>query len=149
MAVMFRGTYLNSIDDKGRCMIPAKLRQELGDECVITIGPDKDIRLYPEEEHDRFMREHILNRPMEDKSARILHNFYANNSYNCTLDKQGRVNLPAQFIEYAGIRKDTVTAGNADYVAIWSREKYDDEMNPLKVDTSALFTEMLKYVNKE
>jgi MraZ protein len=146
---MFLGTYLNSIDNKGRCMIPAKLRHGLGEECIVILGPDKNIRVYAEDDYKRFLDEHILNRPMEDKSARMLQEFYTANAHNCTIDKQGRVNLPGHFIEYAEIRKDTVTVGNADHISIWSREKYDVEMSPLTVDAAALFADMLKYVNKE
>ncbi|MDR2163518.1 MAG: division/cell wall cluster transcriptional repressor MraZ [Clostridiales Family XIII bacterium] len=144
---MFFGTYLNSIDDKGRCMIPAKLRYGLGDDCILTLGPDKNIRVYTEDEHDRFLREHILNRPMEDKNARLLQDFYTSNAQRCSIDKQGRINLPSIFIDYAGILKDTVTVGNADHISIWSRERYDAERNPLTVDVGALFAEMLKYAD--
>ncbi|MDR1293023.1 MAG: division/cell wall cluster transcriptional repressor MraZ [Clostridiales Family XIII bacterium] len=143
---MFFGTFPNSIDDKGRCMIPAKLRHGLGDECMVTLGPDKNILIYTEDDYTRFLNEHILNRPMEDRSARVLQDFYTSNTHSCTIDKQGRVNLPQYFIEYAGISKDTVTVGNADHISIWSKEKYDAERNPLTVDAGALFDDMLKYV---
>ncbi|MDR3224895.1 MAG: division/cell wall cluster transcriptional repressor MraZ [Clostridiales Family XIII bacterium] len=144
---MFLGTYHNSIDNKGRSMIPAKLRHGFGDECIVILGPDKNIRVYQEEEYNRFLKEHILNRPMEDKNARVLQDFYTANAHSCPIDRQGRVNLPQHFIEYAGIQKDTVTVGNADYISIWSKEKYEAERSPQVVDTDALFSEMLKYVN--
>jgi MraZ protein len=129
-------------------MIPAKLRHGLGDECTVALGPDKNILVYTEEEYRRFLNEHILNRPFEDRSARKLRDFYTQNVSACQIDKQGRINLPQTFIEYAGITKETVTVGNADHIAIWSKEKYDEEMNPLTVDTDALFEEMLKYVDR-
>jgi MraZ protein len=145
---MFFGTFPNSIDDKGRCMIPAKLRHGLGEECMIVLGPDKNLLVYTEDGYDRFLNEHILNRPMEDRNARALLDFYTSNAHSCPLDRQGRVNLPQYFIEYAGIRKDTVTVGNADHISIWSKERYDEERNPMTVDADALFAEMLKYVDK-
>jgi MraZ protein len=145
---MFFGTYPNSIDDKGRCMIPARLRHELGDECMMVLGPDNNILIYTDDEYKRFLNEHILNRPMEDRSARMLQDFYTSNAHSCPIDKQGRVNLPRTFIEYAGITKETVTVGNADHISIWSKEKYDAERNPMTVNADALFAEMLKYAAK-
>jgi MraZ protein len=129
-------------------MIPAKLRHGLGDECMVALGPDKNILVYTEDAYLRFLNEHILNRPMEDRNARVLQDFYTSNAHSCPIDKQGRVNLPQHFIEYAEIRKDTVTVGNADHISVWSREKYDAERNPMSVDAAALFDEMLKYVDK-
>jgi MraZ protein len=146
--MMFFGTFQNSIDGKGRCMIPAKLRNGLGDDCIVVLGPDRNILVYTADEYKRFLDEHILNRPMEDRNARILQDFYTSNAQSCPIDKQGRVNLPQLFIEYAGIDKDTVTVGNADHISIWSREKYDAERNPMTVDVDALFAEMLKYADK-
>jgi MraZ protein len=144
---MFLGTYHNSIDNKGRCMIPAKLRYGLGDECIVMPGPDKNIRIYKEEEFDRFLKDQILNKPVGDRKARKLHDLYTGNAHSCAIDKQGRVNLPQHFIDYAGIQKDTVTTGNADHISIWSKEKYEAEMSLQVVDIDALFEEMLKYPN--
>jgi MraZ protein len=145
---MFFGTYYNSIDDKGRCMIPAKLRGELGDECKVTLGRNENIYIFTEEGYDRFLAEHILNRPLEDENAQILKEFFTNNAEKCAVDKQGRVNLPQHFLEYAGIEKETVTVGSGDHIAIWSKESYDVERNPKKIDVNALFGAMLKYVDK-
>jgi MraZ protein len=128
-------------------MIPSKLRQGLGDECIAALGPDSEVRVYREEDYMKFLNEHVLNRPMEDKNARKLRAFYTANAHTCAIDKQGRINLPQSLIENAGIQKDTVTAGNADHIGIWSKERYDAEMNPQVIDAGALFESMLKYAN--
>jgi MraZ protein len=144
---VFFGTYRNSIDDKGRCMIPAKLRRELGDECMVTLGLKKTIYIYTKESYTKFLKEHVDNRPLEDEDALALQDFFTNNAVDCALDRQGRVNIPASFLEYAGIEKDTVTAGSGDHITIWSRERYDVERSPAAMDVDALLGKMLKYVN--
>jgi MraZ protein len=141
---MFFGTYHNSIDGKGRCMIPAKLRGELGDECFVVPGMDRNILIYKADDYKRFLDEHVLNRPLEDPSARRLRDLYTQNM-PVTIDRAGRVNLPQNLIDYAGIEKETVTTGNADHITIWSREIFDRERNPLNTDIGALFEDMLKY----
>jgi MraZ protein len=126
-------------------MLPAKLRDGFGSECMVVLGPDRNIRIYETEEYYRFMNEHVLNRPMEDPEARALQEFYTSNARECAIDKQGRINLPQYFIDYAEIKKETVTVGNATYISIWSKERYDAERNPMTVDAGALFEKMLKY----
>jgi MraZ protein len=129
-------------------MLPAKLRDGFDGECMVVLGPDRNIRLYGKDEYLRFLREHVLNRPMEDPDARELHEFYTTNARECAIDKQGRVNLPPKYINYADIKKETVTVGNATYVSIWSKERYDASRNPITTDVSALFKKMLKYDNE-
>ncbi|MDR1028767.1 MAG: division/cell wall cluster transcriptional repressor MraZ [Clostridiales Family XIII bacterium] len=144
---MFFGTFQNSIDDKGRCMIPSKFRNELGETCMLVMGADKCLYIYTVEAYKRFLDEHLLNRPFEDKSARKLKRFYAANSRDCDIDKQGRINLPQKFINFAGIVKETVTLGNIEHVEIWSKERYESEMDSESIDPDALFADMLKYVD--
>jgi MraZ protein len=83
---------------------------------------------------------------MEDRNARKLKTLYSANSQVCTLDKQGRVNLMKSLIDHAGIQKETVTIGAIDHIAIWSKERYDAEVNPLTTDVSDLFDSMQKYI---
>jgi MraZ protein len=129
-------------------MIPAKLRSELGDDCKVTLGRNENIYIFSEEGYDRFLEEHVLNRPFEDENAQILKEFFTSNAEKCAVDKQGRVTLPRNFLEYADIEKETVTVGNGEYIAVWSKAKYDAKRNPKAIDVNALFGAMLKYVDK-
>ena len=47
---MFSGTYQNSLDSKGRVVIPAKFRDELGEGFVITKGLDSCLFVFPASE---------------------------------------------------------------------------------------------------
>ena len=44
---MFMGEYQHTIDTKGRLIVPAKFREELGDVFVITKGLDNCLFVYP------------------------------------------------------------------------------------------------------
>jgi MraZ protein len=114
---------------------------------MLVMGADKCLYIYTVEAYKRFLDEHLLNRPFEDKSARKLKRFYAANSRDCDIDKQGRINLPQKFINFAGIVKETVTLGNIEHVEIWSKERYESEMDSESIDPDALFADMLKYVD--
>lgn len=46
---MFMGEYNHTIDTKGRMIIPAKIREQLGDLCIVTKGLDNCLAIYTEE----------------------------------------------------------------------------------------------------
>ena len=66
---MFVGNYTNSIDAKGRCMVPVKFRHELGDRCMLVKGFDDCLYLFSIEGWEKYTEEHIENRPDEDEAA--------------------------------------------------------------------------------
>ena len=46
---MFMGEYNHTIDTKGRMIIPAKIREQLGEVCIVTKGLDNCLAIYTEE----------------------------------------------------------------------------------------------------
>ncbi|MDR0357729.1 MAG: division/cell wall cluster transcriptional repressor MraZ [Clostridiales Family XIII bacterium] len=125
---MFRGNYPNSIDIKGRCVVPAKFRHELGDRCVLAKGLDECLYLYTDEEWQKFMNTYLANFSDEDETAHDLKFFFYANSAECDIDRQGRIKLPQDYIDYADIRKEMVNVGFVNKIEIWSKERYDDKM---------------------
>ena len=108
---MFRGKVQNSIDGKNRVIIPAKYRDALGKECIVTKGLDDCLEVYPmqawAEEEARY-----ATLPRTDVEARALLRYRSGNAENCELDKQGRMVIPQFLREEAGIEKDLVTIGD-------------------------------------
>lgn len=124
LPLMFRGKVQNSIDVKNRVIIPAKYRDALGKECIVTKGLDDCLEVYPmqawAEEEARY-----ATLPRTDVEARALLRYRSGNAENCELDKQGRVVIPQFLREEAGIEKDLVTIGVLDHLEIWAKEVYD------------------------
>ena len=52
---MFMGTYEHGLDAKGRVIIPAKLREDLGESFVVTLGLDGCLFAYPMNEWEGFI----------------------------------------------------------------------------------------------
>lgn len=123
---MFMSKYFNSIDAKNRMIVPSKYRDELGYRCVVTKGIDKCLYVYPMDEWERFMKK-LSALPSADPNARaFIRHFYAN-AVECEMDRQGRMTLPQELREYAGIDKELVTVGILDKLEVWGREVWDDE----------------------
>ena len=107
---MFMGEYNHSVDAKGRLIVPSKFREQLGNEFVVTKGLDGCLFVYSQEEWKRI-EESLREKPLTSKDARKFMRFFFAGAANCEVDKQGRILLPANLREYAGIDKEVVSVG--------------------------------------
>jgi MraZ protein len=145
---LFVGKFQNSIDAKGRCIIPAKFRRDLGDSCVIFKAFDYSINLFPTESWEVFVEEHVESRPDEDIEAEEFKFLVYSNASECEIDAQGRINIPKEFQEHAGITKELITMGHRSRVQIWSKEKYDERIANLGDKGRELYSKMGRYIDK-
>lgn len=121
---MFKGEYNHSIDAKGRLIIPAKFREELGENFVLTRGLDGCLSIYSRETWNAFEQK-LATLPLTSKDARTFTRFFVTGAADCELDKQGRILVPATLRDYAGLEKDVILAGNLDRIEVWSKERYE------------------------
>lgn len=132
---MFMGEYNHTIDQKGRIIVPAKLREDLEDEFVITLGLDGCLFAYPKSEWEEFILK-LRNLP-GTKEARQLQRYFMAGAASCEMDKQGRILIPMKLRENAGLEKDVVFIGVLNKVEIWSKERWDNNNHYENVDDIA------------
>ena len=72
---MLLGEFNHSIDEKGRLIIPAKLRDDLGDSFVICNGLEGCLFVYSQEEWNKFVAE-LETLPRMSKDARIFKRYF-------------------------------------------------------------------------
>ena len=116
---MFMGEYNHTIDAKGRLIVPAKFREILGDNFIVTKGLDGCLFVYPNDEWTRF-EEKLKSLPLTNKNARQFTRFFLAGAAACEVDKQGRILLPQVLREFASLEKDVVLVGVASRIEIWS-----------------------------
>ena len=121
--MMFMGEYNHTIDTKGRLIIPAKFREQLGNEFVVTKGLDGCLFVFPMNEWELFEQK-LRTLPLTQKSARKFTRFFVAGATECELDKQGRILLPQTLREFAQLEKDVVLSGNLNRVEIWSKANW-------------------------
>ncbi len=127
---MFFGEYEHTIDAKGRLIIPARLREELGDVFMITKGLDQCLSVYPLEQWVAFEAK-LQALPMSQPDARAFARFFFSGAAEAELDRQGRVMIPPNLREHARLAKDVVIAGAGNRLEIWdkaTREQYLSDM---------------------
>ncbi len=130
---MYIGEYNHSTDSKGRVIMPAKFREELGEKFYITKGMDSCLFIYDEDEWmnlDAKMR----NLRLTSKKAREFSRMFYAPARELTLDKQGRILIPQNLRSYAQISKDVVIIGVSTRIEIWDQKVWDqyisrEEMN--------------------
>ena len=122
---MFMGEYNHTIDAKGRLIVPSKFREQLGNEFVVTKGLDGCLFVYSNEEW-KHIEEKFREIPLTTKDARKFSRFFFAGAASCEVDKQGRILLPANLREYAGIEKEVVSVGVLSRVEIWSKDRWQD-----------------------
>ncbi len=123
------GEYQHSLDEKGRLIIPAKLRETLGDQFVVTKGLDNCLFVYPKEEWAN-VESKLRTLPMTNANARAFARFMFSGATEVEVDKQGRVNLPQSLREHGKLDRDVLIIGVNTRVEIWSVlewKKYQDE----------------------
>jgi len=120
------GEFNHNVDDKGRLMLPAKFREELGTgEYVLTRGLDNCLFLFPISEWKEF-EEKIKKLSLTKKDARAFVRFLFSGATNDIIDKQGRIKLNDNLKQYAGIEKEVVVTGAFNRVEIWSKSNWED-----------------------
>ncbi|NMB19878.1 MAG: division/cell wall cluster transcriptional repressor MraZ [Firmicutes bacterium] len=125
---MFMGEYQHGLDAKGRLIIPAKFRQELGAGAVLTRGLDNCLFLFPQEEWG-ILEAKLKTLPLTKHDARQFVRFLFSGATECEMDKQGRIILPQNLRDFAAIDKDVVVIGVSSRVEIWSKERWEDYVN--------------------
>lgn len=121
------GEYQHSLDDKGRIIVPAKFREGLDGRCVVTRGLDQCLFLYPGAEWER-LEEKLKQLPLTKGDARAFVRFFFSGATDVELDKQGRIMIPANLREYAGLTKDVVAIGVSTRVELWSKDIWEKYM---------------------
>ena len=145
---MFIGKFDNSIDDKGRIIIPVKFREELGSKCVIAKDVDACLTICTENTWEAFIREKVAVLPEGDPMARKLKKYYGSAAHSGDVDKQGRVKIPKELLDYAQISRDVITYGFDNKIQVWSKEAWEmdqDVESGEVISPSELAEYMLKY----
>jgi len=119
---MLIGEYQHSIDAKGRINFPAKLREELGASFVITKGLDNCLFVYRLEEWKTLEEK---TRSLPTSKARQIQRFLFAGAVLVEPDKQGRVLIPQNLREHAGLEADATVVGVSTRAEIWDTARWN------------------------
>ena len=117
------GEFFHTIDAKGRLIIPSKFRPDLGEGFIVTKGVDNCLAVYPLSEWE-ILKSKIDSLPLS-KGRDLQRHFYSG-AFEAEFDKQGRIVIPQNLREYAGLEKDVIIAGVSARAEIWNKARWDE-----------------------
>ena len=133
---MFMGEYGHSLDTKGRLIIPSKFREALGDKFVITRSLDQCLCIYDMEDWEKFVSR-LSSIPYNVMKQRQLVRFFLSGANKVKPDQQGRVLIPANLREAAGIERDVILVGVGSRIEVWSAKAWEENMSSDEINEIA------------
>ena len=122
---MFLGEFSHTIDDKGRLTLPAKFRPDLGHGVVVTRGVDKCLFIFTSEEFQR-LADQISSLPMTQSEAREFSRHFFSGASDVELDKQGRILIPQNLRDYAGLDGEVTVTGINRRIEVWDVKAWSE-----------------------
>jgi len=122
---LFYGEYQHTVDPKGRVIVPSKFREGLGEKFIVTKGLDNCLFAYSSQEWDNLEAK-LKSLPFTDKDVRAFIRFFFSGATECEVDKQGRILIPQNLREYAGLDKEIYIIGVSTRVEIWDKANWEN-----------------------
>jgi len=133
---MFRESSFNTIDSKGRIIIPARFRDVIkaeGSDRVIVTRLDKALFAYTFDQWSKIESK-VLAMSETSEYMRRFRRVFIGGASDCNCDKQGRILIPPVLRQYAELEKEIVLVGQIVHFEIWSKENYEQEVVQMEED---------------
>ena len=130
----FFGHSRHQIDGKNRIRIPPKFKDKLGQEFYVARGTNNCIYAFSEETMEKYSGQFENSSAYDDDRKLSLMRHFFNSIEQVGEDNQGRVLLPQDLVNYAGIVKDIIISGSGDRLEIWSADKWEENVGAKAFD---------------
>lgn len=123
----FRGKYDHTIDEKGRLSLPSRYREILRqyESSILLIIPWEDHgRMYPLAEWENLENRLTAENGEQPEHLDKVLRYFESESYECTLDGQGRILIPPALRTGLGLKRDVVLIGMMERVEVWDKDKW-------------------------
>jgi len=134
--ISFIGEYESTIDTKGRFLLPSGFKKQIPEKgsasFVLNRGFEKCLTLYPIQSWKPLFEE-ISQLNDFDPKVREFRRYFLNGATQIEFDSAGRLLLPKNLMDYAGLGKDIVLVSAVNKIEIWDNIKYQqffDSMSP-------------------
>ncbi len=144
------GEYECKVDAKGRLLVPAGLRKQFSPEAegklFVKRAIENCLELY--QKHDwESVSEKVSGLNQFIKKNRVFARKFISGATQLELDSVGRINLPKNLLDYAGVKKDLVLFAYGNKIEIWDKSAYDAELDMSDNDFAGLAEEVMGDVN--
>ena len=134
---MFLGEFEHSVDEKGRVAVPARFREELAEGIILTRGFERCLQAFPRPTWER-LRERVSGLSLGSEESRQLRRLLFSGAADVEVDRQGRILIPQNLREYAGLGEQVVLAGMDTFFEVWSSERWRTVLDTLDSQGSSI-----------
>jgi transcriptional regulator MraZ len=149
--ISFLGEYEATLDPKGRFLLPAGFKRQIPDgestRFVINRGFEKCLTLYPMKSWQPLY-DQISTLNDFDPKVREFRRFFLNGAIMVEPDAAGRLLLPQNLKDYAGLGKDIVLAAAVNKIEIWDKEQYQKFFESYSPDDFSSLAQSVMVNNK-
>ncbi|MDR1916123.1 MAG: division/cell wall cluster transcriptional repressor MraZ [Synergistaceae bacterium] len=138
--MLLQGSYTHKLDAKGRIVLPARFRDELGEHVVAALVGDQYISIYPKSEWE-IMVARLTEIAMSNHDVSIFRRAIIASAHNMEIDSMGRILLPQQLRSKVNITQDVSVNGNVEKLEIWDLARWNEFINamyPIPIELARL-----------
>jgi MraZ protein len=125
---MFRGRSKHALDEKGRLAVPARFKDALkqkDESCLVVTNHLNCLWAFAKDDW-RVIEEKAANLSLMDKAVNTYRRYFISGAQECPI-KQGRITIPPDLREIAGLKRDVVLVGELKLFEIWDKDRWDEE----------------------
>lgn len=126
---MFRGPSKVTLDTKGRLAIPSRHRERIVNRAdghlVVTVDRDYCLLVYPLPDWEEIERK-LIRLPALNKKARRLQRLMLGHAVELEMDGHGRILLPREHREFAGIQRQAMLIGQGNKFELWDEQRWNE-----------------------
>jgi MraZ protein len=132
---LLHGSHEISIDEKGRMLVPAAIRNAIISEreasVFVVLGQNNKIWLYPDKYYEELVKREQPELLPADASLDFDHLTFST-AHRIPVDKQCRVLLPDLLMKYTGTQNAVTIIGSRDHAEVWNRSDFFAHLDDLR-----------------
>ncbi len=140
---MIIGEYKSKIGEKKRVSRPAKFREEIGENLILTRGYEEALILVNKKMWKNVAKD-VMNGSFTDKNIRDTSRFLVGSAKEIEMDAQGRFVIPQALYAHAGLSNEVVFIGLGNWIEIWATEKWQKRVEYLQKHGDEIAQEISK-----
>ncbi len=125
---MFRGRSKHTLDEKGRLVIPSRFKEVIkarGDGCLVLTNYYRCLWAFARDDW-RELEQKVMNLPLFDENVLTYRRYFISGAKECPI-KGGRITIPTELREVAGLQKEVMLVGELNFFEIWDSERWEKE----------------------
>jgi MraZ protein len=140
---MIIGEYKSRVGEKKRVSLPAKFREQIGEDLILTRGYEESLILVNKEMWEK-VAQGVINGSFTDKNIRDTSRFLVGSAKEIEMDSQGRFVIPESLFNHANLGSEIVFIGLINWIEIWDAEKWQKRVKYLQEHGEEIAQEISK-----